>query len=129
MGCLEELNRPAPTSPGTGSGKPDSVHIFHTVLPELQLQPRDEAKVAQSLRAACAALLAKHNGGIRSAGVGQWEVRFRVADSSGAWRLVASCPTGECLESFRVLGFRVQGLNSVACNPAGECCKLSVFSQ
>lgn len=57
-------------------------------------QAREEAKVAAALRAATAALLAKHNGAIRSAGVSCWEFRLRVPDASGAWRVVASCPTG-----------------------------------
>lgn len=41
--------------------------------------------------------LAHHGASLRRAAVAQWEVRLRVPDASGAWRLVISTPTGACL--------------------------------
>lgn len=38
--------------------------------------------------------LAHHSASLRRAAVAQWEVRLRVPDASGAWRLVISTPTG-----------------------------------
>jgi hypothetical protein len=71
------------------------VHIFFSVLPPLPLLGgADDGRVAAALRAACAALIAKHNVAIRAAGVAVWEVRLRVSDSSGAWRVLAELPTG-----------------------------------
>ena len=40
--------------------------------------------------------LAHHGASLRRAAVAQWEVRLRVPDASGAWRLVISTPTGAC---------------------------------
>ena len=43
---------------------------------------------------------------IAKAAVAQWEVRLRVPDNSGAWRVVVAAPTGhevgeECVEVYR----------------------------
>jgi hypothetical protein len=66
------------------------------VLPLLPLHhAKDEARVASALRSAVAALVAKHNAAFRTAAVAVWEIRFRVPDASGAWRVLVSCPTGE----------------------------------
>ena len=56
--------------------------------------PADEGRIAAALRTACAAVMARHGGALRRAAVAQWEVRLRVPDASGAWRLVVSSPTG-----------------------------------
>ena len=45
-------------------------------------------------RAAAAGIAARAGPLLRRAAVAQWEVRLRVA-SGGAWRIVASLPTGE----------------------------------
>ena len=41
--------------------------------------------------------LAHHGASLRRSAVAQWEVRLRVPDASGAWRLVISTPTGVLL--------------------------------
>ncbi len=99
INCLEELTRP---DHSTGNGRSaDWVHIYHSVLPLLPLhQPKEEPRVAGALRTACAALVAKHNSAFRAANVAVWEMRFRVPDASGAWRVVVSCPTGGVLGSI-----------------------------
>ena len=68
--------------------------------------PRDEGRVAAALRAAAAAITARHAAQLRRAAVAQWEVRLRVPDKSGAWRVVVAAPTGheageECVEVYR----------------------------
>jgi hypothetical protein len=94
LNCLEELKRP---SPNGATGRADWVHIYHSVLPLLPLHnPREEAKVSSALRTAVAALVAKHSSAFRAASVAVWEIRFRVPDVSGAWRVLVSCPTGRC---------------------------------
>jgi hypothetical protein len=68
------------------------------VLPTLPLgSPADEAAVIAALKAGAASIIAKHSTLLRKAAVAQWEVRLRVTDSTGAWRVVASSPTGETL--------------------------------
>ena len=67
---------------------------------------RDESRVAAALRAAAAAITARHGAALRRAAVAQWEVRLRVPDKSGAWRVVVAAPTGheageECVEVYR----------------------------
>lgn len=42
-------------------------------------------------------LLCRHGAALRRAAVAEFEVRLRVPDSSGAWRLVVSLPTGQDL--------------------------------
>lgn len=62
-----------------------------------------QSRVAGALRSTCAALVAKHNSSFRAAGVAVLEMRFRVPDSSGAWRVVVSSPTGQscaCTQLF-----------------------------
>jgi hypothetical protein len=93
VNCLEELTRPAPDH--GAAGRADWVHLFFSVLPLLPLHhAKEEARVAGALRSAVAALVAKHNTAFRRAGVAVWEIRFRVPDTSGAWRVLVSCPTG-----------------------------------
>jgi hypothetical protein len=53
--------------------------------------------VAAALRTAAAVLTDKHNAALRKAAVAQWEVKLRVPDKSGAWRVVVSAPTGKVL--------------------------------
>ena len=38
--------------------------------------------------------MARHGSHLRRAAVAQWEVRLRVPDASGAWRIVVASPTG-----------------------------------
>ena len=45
-------------------------------------------------RTAAASILQTHGAALRRAAVAQWEVRLRVADRSGAWRIIVSIPTG-----------------------------------
>ena len=74
----------------------DWAHVFLSVLPTLPLaSAKDEARVAQALKAACAGFVARHGAEMRRAAVAQFEVRLRVPDDSGAWRLVVSSPTGK----------------------------------
>jgi hypothetical protein len=94
LNCLEELTRPSPDH--GAAGRADWVHMYHSVLPLLPLHhAKEEVKVAGALRSTVAALVAKHNSAFRTAGVAVWEIRFRVPDVSGAWRVLVSCPTGE----------------------------------
>ena len=94
LNCLEELKRP---SPNGATGRADWVHMYHSVLPLLPLHnPKEEARVSGALRSAVAALVAKHSSAFRAASVAVWEIRFRVPDVSGAWRVLVSCPTGTC---------------------------------
>lgn len=100
-----------PTSRPAGSEgggvKPDWAHVYLSVLSVLPLHlPRDEGRVAAALRAAAAAITARHAAQLRRAAVAQWEVRLRVPDKSGAWRVVVAAPTGheageECVEVYR----------------------------
>ena len=39
-------------------------------------------------------MLCRYGAALRRAAVAQFEVRLRVADNSGAWRLIVSSPTG-----------------------------------
>lgn len=87
--------------------KPDWAHIYLSVLSVLPLHAaRDESRVAAALRTAAAAITARHGAALRRAAVAQWEVRLRVPDKSGAWRVVVAAPTGheageECVEVYR----------------------------
>lgn len=77
------------------AARADWAHVFLSVLPQLPLSTlADEGRVAAALRAASATMTARHGAGLRRAAVAQWEVRLPVPDSSGAWRLVVSSPTG-----------------------------------
>ena len=90
-----------------GGVKPDWAHVYLSVLSVLPLHStRDESRVAAALRAAAAAITARHSTQLRKAAVAQWEVRLRVPDKSGAWRVVVAAPTGheageECVEVYR----------------------------
>ena len=65
------------------------------MLPTLPLNTvADEARIAAALRAAGATVMARYGAALRRAAVAEWEVRLRVPDGSGAWRLVVSSPTG-----------------------------------
>lgn len=79
--------------------------MFLSVLPTLPLSATaDEARVAAALRAAGATVMARYGASLRRAAVAEWEVRLRVPDGSGAWRLVVSSPTGEGADSGSVWG-------------------------
>lgn len=79
--------------------------MFLSVLPTLPLSATaDEARVAAVLRAAGATVMARYGAALRRAAVAEWEVRLRVPDGSGAWRLVVSSPTGEGAEFGSVWG-------------------------
>ncbi len=84
-------------APRAGSAHADWVNIFFSVLPPLPLcsGSRDDGRLAAALRAGTAALITQHSAAIRAAGVAVWEVRLRVSDGGGAWRVVAELPTGE----------------------------------
>jgi len=78
---------------GAGPGAGARVGL-HSASP-----PRQDIRAASSrTRCQCAArgaqALAHHGASLRRAAVAQWEVRLRVPDASGAWRLVISTPTG-----------------------------------
>lgn len=81
--------------------KADWAHVYLTVLPQLPAAATgklagvaaDEAAAA-AFRATAAVVMARHSARLRRAAVAQWEVRLRTADGSGAWRIVASSPTG-----------------------------------
>jgi hypothetical protein len=45
-------------------------------------------------RSAAAGVILRQGAALRRAAVAQWEVRLRVADRGGAWRIVVSIPTG-----------------------------------
>ena len=68
------------------------------MLPSLPLGTQgcsgEVVRIAAALRAAAAAAMGRHSSALRRAAVAQWEVRLRVNDHSGAWRLVVSLPTG-----------------------------------
>ena len=79
--------------------------MFLSVLPTLPLSATaDEARVAAALRAAGATVMARYGAALRRAAVAEWEVRLRVPDGSGAWRLVVSSPTGEGADFGSVWG-------------------------
>lgn len=40
-------------------------------------------------------MICRYGAALRRAAVAEFEVRLRVPDTSGAWRLVVSLPTGE----------------------------------
>lgn len=78
------------------AARPDWAHVFLSVLPTLPLSTvADEGRVAAALRSAGATVMARYGASLRRAAVAEWEVRLRVPDGSGAWRLVVSSPTGE----------------------------------
>lgn len=79
-------------------------------LPPASLS-RDESKVAAALRAAAAVLTVRHGAALRKAAVAQWELKLRVPDKSGAWRVVVFAPTGE-LPAAELLNKKT-GLGSV----------------
>jgi hypothetical protein len=65
------------------------------VLPTLPLNlAADEGRIIAALRAAGATVMARYGASLRRAAVAEWEVRLPVPDTSGAWRLVVSSPTG-----------------------------------
>ncbi|KAL4426359.1 hypothetical protein ABPG77_004653 [Micractinium sp. CCAP 211/92] len=107
LGSLAELQRIGSGVGREGSVRPDWAHIYLSVLSALPLHsPRDETRVASALRAAAAAITARHSTQLRKAAVAQWEVRLRVPDKTGAWRVVVAAPTGheageECVEVYR----------------------------
>ena len=77
------------------AARPDWAHVFLSVLPTLPLNVlADEARIAAALRSAAATVMARYGASLRRAAVAEWEVRLRVPDGSGAWRLVVSSPTG-----------------------------------
>lgn len=105
------------------SGRPDWTHIFITVLPPMPTLHSSssfststaglfgspsgslpggvgsdagvsDVRVGSALRAAVAALVAKHMVAFRKAAVAQLEVRLRGEQGAPAWRLVAMLPTG-----------------------------------
>ena len=90
-----------------GGPAPDWSHVYLDVLSALPLgSPRDESRVAAALRAAAAAVTAKCSVSLRRAAVAQWEIKLRVSDKSGAWRVVVSVPTGheggeDCVNLYR----------------------------
>jgi acetyl-CoA carboxylase/biotin carboxylase 1 len=96
--ALSQLERasPGPADKGEAAARPDWAHVYLSVLPALPLVggPGEEGRIAAALRTACAAVMARHGAALRRAAVAQWEVRLRLPDASGAWRLVVSSPTG-----------------------------------
>jgi hypothetical protein len=90
-----------------GGQRPDWAHVYLNVLSTLPLHAtRDEGRIASALRAAAAAIAARLSPQLRRAAVAQWEVRLRVPDRSGAWRVVVAAPSGheageECVEVYR----------------------------
>ena len=77
-------------------GAADWAHVFLSVLPALPLEKeRDEARISSALRSACASVMARHSAALRRAAVAQLEIRLRVPNSTGAWRLVVFTPTGQ----------------------------------
>ncbi|PSC75189.1 acetyl-carboxylase 1-like [Micractinium conductrix] len=107
LGSLTELGRIGNGVGRDGGLRPDWAHVYLSVLSALPLhQAREEAHVAAALRTAAAAITARHSTSLRKAAVAQWEVRLRVPDKSGAWRVVVAAPTGheageECVEVYR----------------------------
>lgn len=72
--------------------------MFLSVLPTLPLNTlADEGRIAAALRSAAATVMARYGASLRRAAVAEWEVRLRVPDGSGAWRLVVSSPTGAAM--------------------------------
>ena len=68
--------------------------------------PSDESRVVAALRSAAASITAKCSAQLRRTAVGQWEVKIRVSNKGGAWRVVVSVPTGheggeDCVEIYR----------------------------
>lgn len=94
-GCIEELTRVRQVPSNV-----DWSHIYLAVLPCVNLNvPRassvnSDGKVAAALKSACAAVVARRGNDLRQARVAQWEVKLRVPDDTGAWRVVVSLPTG-----------------------------------
>lgn len=120
-----------PTCPQTCAGrdgglKPDWAHVYLSVLSVLPLHtPREESRVAAALRTAAAAITARHSTQLRKAAVAQWEVRLRVPDKSGAWRVVVAAPTGheageECVEVYREVAGERGGLFYASKHVGGE---------
>ncbi|KAL4859471.1 Acetyl-CoA carboxylase 1 [Chlorella vulgaris] len=116
LGGLQELQRIGSGVGRDGGLKPDWAHVYLSVLSVLPLHtPRDESRVAAALRTAAAAITARHSTQLRKAAVAQWEVRLRVPDKSGAWRVVVAAPTGheageECVEVYREVAGEQGGL-------------------
>lgn len=87
--------------------RPDWSHIYIDVLCQLPIgDAKDESRVAAALRSSAAAITAKCSPLMRRAAVAQWEVKLRVPDKAGAWRVVVSVPTGheggeECADVYR----------------------------
>ena len=87
------------------AARADWAHVFLSVLPTLPLNTlADEARIAAALRSAAATVMARYGASLRRAAVAEWEVRLRVPDGSGAWRLVVSSPTGAALSVLCVCG-------------------------
>ena len=85
------------------AARADWAHVFLSVLPTLPLNTlADEGRIAAALRSAAATVMARYGASLRRAAVAEWEVRLRVPDGSGAWRLVVSSPTGAALSVLRV---------------------------
>ena len=99
MSCSSQADNQRSPSAEKEATRADWAHIFLAVLPVLPLgtstTPSDSAKIAAALRAAAAAAMARHGAELRRTAVAQWEIRLRVGDNSGAWRLVVSLPTGQ----------------------------------
>ncbi|CAK0731625.1 hypothetical protein CVIRNUC_000020 [Coccomyxa viridis] len=92
---ISQLERFSPGAEKGEAARPDWAHVFLSVLPTLPLNTAtDEARIAAALRAAGATVMARYGAALRRAAVAEWEVRLRVPDGSGAWRLVVSSPTG-----------------------------------
>lgn len=95
-GCIEELARVKKNQENV-----DWAHVFLVVLPAVNLNvPGGDGeahnhKVAAALRSACAAVVSRRGSQLRKASVAQWEVKLRVPDTTGAWRVVVSLPTGD----------------------------------
>lgn len=96
VGCIEELARVKKNQADV-----NWAHVFLVVLPAVNLNvPRgggdaQNHKVAAALKSACAAVVARRGNQLRRACVAQWEVKLRVPDNTGAWRVVVSLPTGK----------------------------------
>jgi acetyl-CoA carboxylase/biotin carboxylase 1 len=101
------LPTPAAATSTASAARPDWSHIYLDVLSPLPLGgAAEESRVAAALRAAAGAITARRGAQLRRAAVAQWEIKLRVADKSGAWRVVVSAPTGheggdDCVDIYR----------------------------
>lgn len=94
--------------------KPDWAHVFFSVLPSVEaLRTKDPPKVAAALRAAAARVLCRQAAALRTAAVAEWEIRLRVRDGSGAWRVRATMPTGVQMKGFSI--YNVYNMNAWIC--------------